>query len=164
MVKDGTEERGKLGIAFACAGDGVDGRLRVGVRAARVGELGVIASAVVGKECAGFVERVVVWNAAELTVELLVGEELGLLVGRGFVKSCDKKNLRGASASFEPTGLVRQLGTLGRVLLEVARVFHDVRFLLAFHDDSAALVAVLFLTVDDFVLFAQCPVNLVERV
>ena len=71
MVKDSTQESGELGIAFACAGDRVDGRLRVGMCAACVGELGVVASAVVGKECAGFVECVVVRDAAELAVELL---------------------------------------------------------------------------------------------
>ena len=109
MVEDGTQESGELGIAFACAGDRVDGRLRVGMCAARVGELGVIASAVVGKESAGFVECVVVGNAAEPATELLVGEELGLLVSRGFVKAGDKENLRGASARFEPPCLVRQL-------------------------------------------------------
>jgi len=164
VVEDGTQESGELGVASACAGDRVDGRLRVGMCAACVGELGVIASAEVGKECAGFVECVVVGDAAELAVELLIGEELGLLVGRGFVKTCDKKNLRGASARFEPPCLVRQLCALGRVLLEVARVLHDIRFLLAFHDNSTAFVAVLLLTVDDVVRLAQCPVNLVKGV
>ena len=87
-----------------------------------------------------------------------------MLVGRGFVKTCDKENLRGASARFEPAVLVGEFGSLGRVLLEVARVFHDVRFLHAFHNNSTAFVAVLLLTVDDVVGLAQCPVNLVKRV
>ena len=65
VVEDGTKESRELGIAFAFAGDGVNGSLRVRMCAARVGELGVITSAVVGKECAGFVKCVVVGDVAE---------------------------------------------------------------------------------------------------
>lgn len=172
MIEHGAQEGRELGIASACTANRVDGRLRVGMSAACIGELGAITGFVLVQECAGFVNRVVVGDAVESAVETFFGEErflllgkvLGREVGGQLVKTGNEEYLRCASARFEPTSLVRQLGTLGRVLLEIARVFHDVRFLLAFHDNPAAFVAVLFLTVDDVVGLAQCPVNLVKRV
>ena len=84
MVEHGTKEGGELGIAAAGAGDGIDGRLRVGMRAARVGELGVIAGTIFREECAGFVKGVVVGNAAGLAMETFLGKECFLLRGEVF--------------------------------------------------------------------------------
>ena len=48
-VKDGSKEGDELGIAFACALERVDRCLRVGVRTACVGELGLVACAETGE-------------------------------------------------------------------------------------------------------------------
>lgn len=159
MVEYGAEEGGELGIAATCAGDGVDGCLWVGMLTARVGELGLVAGAVLGKECAGFVKGVEIGDVVELAAELLLFEELRLFVGWGFVKACDEENLRGTAAGFAPTVEIGELGTLERCLLVVARVLDGVGLLYALMDDSTAFVAVLLLAVDDFVL-ADGAVNL----
>ena len=90
------------------------------------------------------------------------GYGLFLLVGREEVKAGDEEDLRGTSAGFRPTVEVGEFGSLRRVLLVIARVLDGIGFLYAFVDDSTALVAVLFLTVDDLIL-ADRAVNLGER-
>ena len=129
MVDDSAEEGGELGIAFASAGDGVNGSLRVGMLATGVGKLGLVAGMVVSEEGAGFVEGVVVGDAVELAAELLLFEELRLFVGRGFVKAGDKENLRGATAGFAPTVEIGEFGTLERCFLVVARVLDGIGLL-----------------------------------
>ena len=158
MVKDGTEEGGELGIAFASAGDGVDGSLRIGMLATSVGELGLVAGTVVGEEGAGFIKGVEIGDVVEVAAELLLFEELRLFVCRGFVKSGDKEDLRGTTAGFAPTVEVGEFGTLERILFVVARVLDGVGFLYALMDDPTAFVAVLLLTVDDAFAF-ECAVE-----
>ena len=162
VVDDGTEEGGELGITFAGAFERVKGSVCIGVRASGVGELGAETVFVFGKECAGFVDGVVVGDVAELAAAVFGGYGLLPLVGREEVKAGDEEDLRGTSAGFRPTVEVGEFGSLRRVLLVIARVLDGIGFLNAFTDDSTALVAVLLLTVDDLVL-ADGTVDLGER-
>ena len=126
MVKDSTEEGGELGIAAGCAGDGVDGSLRIGMLATGVGELGLVACFVFGEECAGFGKGIEIGDVVELAMETFLGKECFLLRGKVFgrdggrelVEAGDKENLRGATAGFEPAVLVGEFGTFRRILLE----------------------------------------------
>lgn len=56
----GTEEGGELGVSFACAFQGVNGRGGIRVRATGVGQLGTEACFVVCEQCACLLFRVVV--------------------------------------------------------------------------------------------------------
>lgn len=170
-VEHGADEGGELEVTLGFSCGFVDGGLRVGVSATDIWELPLIAGLEVVVELQGFFRRVVVGDVAcrfDDTLHLgfgaaFLGREVGVQA-RAFdaLRLSGLENLRGAMARLLPAVLVLQLLALRRVFLEVARAADSICLLLAFKDDSAAIVAVLLLTADNAVLLNRS-VDLIKR-
>ena len=115
----------------------VDRCFWVGVCTSFARDLCVVASAEVGKEGLG----------------LGLGEVPGLWRIYGYdgrlLGFLGIENLFGDEACLAETVDVCQFGTLGRILLVVARVLHCIPFLYAIVDNATTVVVVFLLTVDD---------------
>ena len=122
---------------FGCEGAFVDRCVWVGVCTSFAWYLCVVASAEVGEEGLRLFFGEILWPWR------IDGYD-GCLLGFFGIE-----NLFGDEACLAKKVDVCQFGPLGRVLLVVARVLYRITFLCAVVDDTAAVVVVFLLTVDD---------------
>ena len=151
MVEHGADEGRELGVLFAFASLWINGCLGVWVFATGVGQLGVITTAEILEQCAGFFQSVVVGDLTNTAFEELL---LGWSVGLGCLQ-----NLGSTAACLAPKVVIGKFGTCFRGLFEITRILDSIRFLFAFVNDTT-IDSEFFLTVDNVATLAESAVDL----
>ena len=151
LIDHRTDEVVQAEITLRFLGVLVYRRLWVGTSATCARQLRTVTLAVVGKQGLGFLFREV------------LGTRRKNRHGRRLLGFVGIENLLGHETRLPEEIDMRQLRSLRRVLLVIARIADGIGFLYAFMDNTTVIGTVLLHSVDDAFAF-KCAVNLTDRV